>query len=58
MLNKDFKEFAALFRSRQARIPERDRGRLCLGGIWASALYGRFGFWIGTDEANARKLAK
>jgi hypothetical protein len=56
MLNKDFKEFAALFRSRQVEF-------LIVGG-YALAAYGhqRFtgdlDFWIGTDEANARKLGK
>ena len=54
MLNKDFKEFAALFRSRQVEF-------LIVGG-YALAAYGhpRFtgdlDFWIGTDEANARKV--
>lgn len=54
MLNKDFKEFAGLFRSRQVEF-------LIVGG-YALAAYGhpRFtgdlDFWIGTDEANARKV--
>ena len=54
MLNKDFKEFAGLFRSRQVDF-------LIVGG-YALAAYGhpRFtgdlDFWIGTDEANARKV--
>lgn len=54
MLNKDFKEFAGLFRSRQVEF-------LIVGG-YALAAYGhpRFtgdlDFWIGADEANARKV--
>jgi hypothetical protein len=54
MLNKDFKEFAGLFRSRQVEF-------LIVGG-YALAAYGhpRFtgdlDFWIGRDEANARKV--
>jgi hypothetical protein len=54
MLNKDFKEFAGLFRSRQVEF-------LIVGG-YALAAYGhpRFtgdlDFWIGSDEANARKV--
>jgi hypothetical protein len=54
MLNKDFKEFAGLFRSRQVEY-------LIVGG-YALVAYGhpRFtgdlDFWIGTDVANAHKV--
>lgn len=57
MLNKDFKEFAGLFRSRQVEY-------LMIVGGYALAAYGhpRFtgdlDFWIGTDDTNARRVAR